>query len=110
MAGRLLALLLLSVVISCGHSKLALRLDPEVDYNAVSAGSATLTKSNADLPPYPLPLFLPYPPIQLITSKGYPAEAHWATTPDGYILGLHRIPGPRPSQGIYTYTPANRSF
>lgn len=36
---------------------------------------------------------------------GYPAEQHWVTTPDGYILALHRIPagkggvrraGPRP--------------
>ncbi|KAL5475602.1 hypothetical protein EMCRGX_G025434 [Ephydatia muelleri] len=44
-----------------------------------------------------------YDVIQLITSKGYPAEQHYATTPDGYILGLQRIPygrgqtpGPRP--------------
>ena len=40
--------------------------------------------------------------IQLITSKGYPAESHWVTTPDGYILGLHRIPGPRPNTSTYT--------
>lgn len=30
--------------------------------------------------------------LELITSKGYPGEAHWVQTPDGYILGLHRIP------------------
>ncbi|XP_065909438.1 gastric triacylglycerol lipase-like [Dysidea avara] len=29
---------------------------------------------------------------QLITSKGYPAQDHWVTTEDGYILGLQRIP------------------
>jgi lysosomal acid lipase/cholesteryl ester hydrolase len=29
---------------------------------------------------------------QLITSKGYPCEVHSVTTPDGYILGLQRIP------------------
>lgn len=33
-----------------------------------------------------------YNAIQLITSKGYPAEEHNITTPDGYILGVHRIP------------------
>ncbi len=35
--------------------------------------------------------------LELITSKGYPGEEHWVTTPDGYILGLHRISGPGPS-------------
>ncbi|XP_033107834.1 gastric triacylglycerol lipase-like [Anneissia japonica] len=30
--------------------------------------------------------------IQLITSKGYPAEAHYVNTSDGFILGLQRIP------------------
>ncbi|CAI8032080.1 Gastric triacylglycerol lipase [Geodia barretti] len=30
--------------------------------------------------------------IQLITSKGYPAERHFVTTSDGYILQMHRIP------------------
>lgn len=28
----------------------------------------------------------------LIRYWGYPAEEHWATTPDGYILSMHRIP------------------
>ncbi len=28
----------------------------------------------------------------LVTSKGYPIEEHKVTTPDGYILTLHRIP------------------
>ena len=27
---------------------------------------------------------------ELIRSNGYPAEEHWTTTPDGYILALHR--------------------
>merc|ERR1712130_997471 len=45
------------------------------------------------------------PTPELIRSNGYPAEEHWVTTPDGYILALHRIPhgltnkdleGPRP--------------
>lgn len=29
---------------------------------------------------------------ELVTSKGYPAEEHWVTDPDGYILFLQRIP------------------
>jgi len=29
---------------------------------------------------------------QLISNKGYPAETHWVTTDDGYILTIHRIP------------------
>ncbi|EGG13702.1 carboxylic ester hydrolase [Cavenderia fasciculata] len=33
--------------------------------------------------------------IELITSRGYPCEEHYVTTPDGFILGLHRITGPR---------------
>ncbi|XP_033107826.1 lysosomal acid lipase/cholesteryl ester hydrolase-like [Anneissia japonica] len=41
--------------------------------------------------------------IQLITSKGYPAEAHYVNTSDGFILGLQRIPYGRnekpPKQG-----------
>ncbi|XP_071941868.1 gastric triacylglycerol lipase-like [Antedon mediterranea] len=30
--------------------------------------------------------------IELITSKGYPAESHYVHTPDGFILGMQRIP------------------
>ena len=30
--------------------------------------------------------------IELITSKGYPAEEHPVQTKDGYILKMHRIP------------------
>jgi lysosomal acid lipase/cholesteryl ester hydrolase len=30
--------------------------------------------------------------IEYITAKGYLAEEHFVTTPDGYILGLHRVP------------------
>ena len=29
---------------------------------------------------------------ELIRSEGYPAETYYATTDDGYILALHRIP------------------
>ena len=29
----------------------------------------------------------------LIQYHGYPAETHWVTTEDGYVLGIHRIPG-----------------
>ena len=35
-------------------------------------------------------LHLPTP--GLIKYWGYPAENHWVTTSDGYILGMHRIP------------------
>lgn len=31
--------------------------------------------------------------IEIIRSSGYPAENHFVTTEDGYILNLHRIPG-----------------
>lgn len=48
-----------------------------------------------DLPPnsknIPKPLSMP----GLILAHGYPAEVHHVTTEDGYILELHRIPGPR---------------
>lgn len=30
--------------------------------------------------------------IEYIESMGYRAEGHFVTTPDGYVLGLHRIP------------------
>ena len=30
--------------------------------------------------------------MELITSQGYPAETHYVTTSDGYVLALHRIP------------------
>ncbi|EFA79898.1 carboxylic ester hydrolase [Heterostelium album PN500] len=33
--------------------------------------------------------------IEMITSRGYPVEEHFVTTPDGFVLGLHRITGPR---------------
>ena len=32
--------------------------------------------------------------VDLIESQGYPAEVHFVTTNDGYILTVHRIPRP----------------
>ncbi|XP_063927616.1 lipase 3-like [Zophobas morio] len=32
---------------------------------------------------------------QIARRHGYPAETHFVTTDDGYILGIHRIPGPK---------------
>jgi len=32
------------------------------------------------------------PTPEIIRGNGYPAEEHWVTTPDEYILALHRIP------------------
>lgn len=29
---------------------------------------------------------------EIIQAKGYPCEEHYATTPDGYILGMFRMP------------------
>lgn len=29
---------------------------------------------------------------EFIESRGFPSEKHFVTTPDGYVLGLHRIP------------------
>ncbi|XP_023341267.1 lipase 3 [Eurytemora carolleeae] len=43
------------------------------------------------------------PTDEIIRSEGYPAETHYATTPDGYILALHRIP-----YGKTNSDPANR--
>lgn len=34
---------------------------------------------------------------RFIEARGYRSESHFATTPDGYILGLHRIPSERPA-------------
>jgi len=31
---------------------------------------------------------------EIIQAKGYPCEEHYATTPDGYILGMFRMPQP----------------
>ena len=30
---------------------------------------------------------------EMVRFWGYPAEEHWVTTSDEYILGIHRIPG-----------------
>jgi len=32
--------------------------------------------------------------LEYVEAKGYRTEEHFVTTPDGYILGLHRIPAP----------------
>jgi len=41
----------------------------------------------------------PTPTPDLVREVGYPAETHYATTEDGYILALHRIPGGRKGGG-----------
>ncbi|KAL6073071.1 cholesterol esterase [Balamuthia mandrillaris] len=41
----------------------------------------------------------------LITSKGYPVEEHYATTHDGYILCIHRIPAGRASSSSSSSSP-----
>ena len=40
---------------------------------------------------------------EIIVNRGYPAERHWVTTEDGYILEMQRIPygkksGPSPNK------------
>ncbi|CAI8032085.1 Lysosomal acid lipase/cholesteryl ester hydrolase [Geodia barretti] len=42
--------------------------------------------------------------IELIKSKGYPAERHYVTTPDGYILQMHRIPYSKNANGSSNIT------
>ncbi|XP_063681628.1 gastric triacylglycerol lipase-like [Bolinopsis microptera] len=46
-------------------------------------------------------LHMPTP--EMIRYMGYQAEEHWVTTPDGYILGMHRIPAGK--SGIRTSGP-----
>lgn len=38
--------------------------------------------------------------VEIVESKGYPIEEHFVTTPDGYILGVFRIPGGRGSMDL----------
>jgi hypothetical protein len=38
----------------------------------------------------------------LVTTKGYPIEEHKVTTPDGYIVTLHRIPHSKSETGYST--------
>merc|ERR1712241_874919 len=40
------------------------------------------------------------PTDELIRSNGYPAETHWVTTEDGYILAIHRIPHGKENRDI----------
>jgi lysosomal acid lipase/cholesteryl ester hydrolase len=39
-------------------------------------------------------------PIELITSKGYPAEGHIVVTDDGYVLNMQRIPYGKHAHGV----------
>ena len=41
--------------------------------------------------------------VDLIESQGYPAETHFVSTSDGYILTLHRIPHPGAPIGPFTF-------
>merc|ERR1719369_452446 len=50
-----------------------------IHQQAVNRGSRPQPRNNKPTP-------------ELIRDNGYPAEEHWVTTPDGYILALHRIP------------------
>lgn len=34
-------------------------------------------------------------PVGVMHYWGYPGERHWVETDDGYVLGVHRLPGPR---------------
>lgn len=43
--------------------------------------------------------------IEYIIARGYSAEEHFVTTPDGYILGLHRIPANNNNKGAETDKP-----
>jgi len=43
---------------------------------------------------------------EFIESRGFPSENHFVTTPDGYFLGLHRIPALRNTDGAEE-TPAD---
>ncbi|XP_018018998.1 uncharacterized protein LOC108675486 [Hyalella azteca] len=55
-------------------------------------GSAARQKRDArGMPVVPQSMSMP----GLILAHGYPAEVHHVTTDDGYILEVHRIPGPR---------------
>jgi len=40
------------------------------------------------------------PTDEMIRSEGYPAETHWVTTEDGYILAIHRIPHGKENRDI----------
>jgi len=42
---------------------------------------------------------LHYDAPELITARGYPFEHHYVDTPDGFLIGLHRIPRGREDQG-----------
>lgn len=49
----------------------------------------------------------------MIKKKGFPFEAHKITSEDGYILELHRIPGPENSKPIllvHGMTQSSRDF
>ena len=58
--------------------------DPEVHYSPVGPPNPCSRTCNE--------MSLHVMQHQLITSKGYPAEEHWVTTEDGYILNMQRIP------------------
>ncbi|XP_072396595.1 lipase 3-like [Diabrotica undecimpunctata] len=72
--------------------------------HAIDIGSS-ITKDvlNNVLTVNDLPEKIPVP--EIIKREGYEVESHFATTPDGYILNLHRIPHGKQSQGKRKSTP-----
>jgi len=46
-----------------------------------------------------------YDVLEMIQARGYPVEQHYATTPDGFILSIQRITGPRYSHGSKSLKP-----
>lgn len=48
--------------------------------------------------------------FSLVTTKGYPIEEHKVTTPDGYILTLHRMPHSKNETGFTSRSDPFRTF
>lgn len=78
------------VVVGCLTSSIVCaKEDPEIHYSPVPCVHDVLCHL------YKLSL--------LIATKGYPAENHWVTTQDGYILNLQRIPHGKAQNSMKIY-------